>query len=1187
MRTKATGWALTAVAVLGVASLPRAVSKSGVAAEERSRPAAPATPKGSAHEINPPGPAAVLCQHFTNSKSCDLNALPKIRAFIATVPDPQRTDLRLSFDRSLDSLLWAAADSKYSFEARWLPWSATAGEAGQSAAKQISAGGPDDAQSLNPSLSPAEAAPKPQPGILLFHGSSWNDVLAIFLVGESVTGGLERRTFQGAVQYIAQVADNSESKQTPAAAKQSLWIVGPTFSGSFESLTQALQTTSGGWQVHIVSGTATNSAALNKFTEDPRNKAVDFGATVENDAFAVHAFLDYLHERWKVNEEIAVLAEDQTTYGRLADDLPHAETQKHGSWLFMRFPYGISRLRNTYEQENAAATVTNEKAQPAASAPPQTLNFNLASPDEKDLIPAFSAVQSPLSEEAVLLSISSSLQREQVGYVGIVATDILDAVFLTRFLRRSCPDVRIFILDSDLLFARAELNTALQGVLSITTYPLFGRNQHWTALEQKGVAPRRTAFASRYAEGEYNAAREQLFRMNLLTGKQREVLLDYRRPDMRSPEETRPPLWLTVLGKDGYWPLALLDTQRFKTEPKKEHSSLVSGPAVPVADEELHPDPASHAWLLLFALLVSFALLHSCYVWFVYLYPVCPLQPSEQQSFSRTFANAWNAFSRFLYLLLPWYPRATSPSAANPMVQENRCSEARACPRFLLVLTLILALTQIVLAASGVPFILREGINKSAGAYFLFFAPLFCLALLLAAARSLFACPGLHRPLGLVALSGFGVFSFLWCLPFLFYKSDNQRVFFFTYRMSHPISGVSPATPVLLLLGALFAWGFMLVSRRASVSPPAIPNLDNLSALAQRITKHLEKAAPWRSLVLAFIVILSWGLLFRGITRLRSVETDSYDLLILLLLALNCGLIFACWAQLLDVWKSFRSFLQALERHPLRKAFSKLPKEISTLPLFQKDRQKIDLFTSARCKSVLDAFIAEMDSNAFTRRISGHAELIRYWMSAAENQVALCLRDDPQAYAQVSNLSHQLERTVLRAADDLLPWANKNYWQYGDSDSIESGEKASDLPRGPEGRQRILAEEFIALRFVMYIRHALRQMRSLLWFIVIGFVLTVLSLSAYPFQSNRFITVSCLGFFVILGVGFVSVFAQMDRDAVLSRLSESRPEEIGKSFYLRLASFGALPLLTVLATQFPSLSQFLSSWVQPALEAFR
>ncbi|HWZ81140.1 MAG TPA: hypothetical protein VNW47_00865 [Terriglobales bacterium] len=39
------------------------------------------------------------------------------------------------------------------------------------------------------------------------------------------------------------------------------------------------------------------------------------------------------------------------------------------------------------------------------------------------------------------------------------------------------------------------------------------------------------------------------------------------------------------------------------------------------------------------------------------------------------------------------------------------------------------------------------------------------------------------------------------------------------------------------------------------------------------------------------------------------------------------------------------------------------------------------------------------------------------------------------------------------------------------------------------------------------------------------------------------------------------------------------------AFRRRLVSYGALPLLTVLASQFPGIGRFLFPWVQPAIES--
>src|ERR1017187_7618316 len=96
---------------------------------------------------------------------------------------------------------------------------------------------------------------------------------------------------------------------------------------------------------------------------------------------------------------------------------------------------------------------------------------------------------------------ANTVRRERADFVGIVATDVLDALFLSRFLRASCPDTRLFTPDADLLFSAHPDGESLEGLLSVTTYPLFSRNQLWTGDPKKD---QRTPFASGYAEGIYN-----------------------------------------------------------------------------------------------------------------------------------------------------------------------------------------------------------------------------------------------------------------------------------------------------------------------------------------------------------------------------------------------------------------------------------------------------------------------------------------------------------------------------------------------------------------------------------------------------------------------------------------------------------------------------------------------------------
>jgi len=55
---------------------------------------------------------------------------------------------------------------------------------------------------------------------------------------------------------------------------------------------------------------------------------------------------------------------------------------------------------------------------------------------------------------------------------------------------------------------------------------------------------------------------------------------------------------------------------------------------------------------------------------------------------------------------------------------------------------------------------------------------------------------------------------------------------------------------------------------------------------------------------------------------------------------------------------------------------------------------------------------------------------------------------------------------------------------------------------------------------------------------------------------------------------------------VLSRITDRRAGKLDWEFYLRAATFVALPLLAVLASHFRSVGQYVSSWIQPVFKLF-
>ena len=126
-----------------------------------------------------------------------------------------------------------------------------------------------------------------------------------------------------------------------------------------------------------------------------------------------------------------------------------------------------------------------------------------------------------------------------------------------------------------------------------------------------------------------------------------------------------------------------------------------------------------------------------------------------------------------------------------------------------------------------------------------------------------------------------------------------------------------------------------------------------------------------------------------------------------------------------------------------------------------------------------------------------------------------------------------------------------------------------------------------ALPYVCFIQVTCRQIENLLVFLSVGFVLTLVSLNSYPFQSGHVLGWFMAGLLIAMGLAVGFVLASAERDMVLSRLNGTAPGKIGKDFYMNLLSYGALPVLTVLAAQFPAIGSFLFSWVQPLLQTLR
>jgi hypothetical protein len=182
----------------------------------------------------------------------------------------------------------------------------------------------------------------------------------------------------------------------------------------------------------------------------------------------------------------------------------------------------------------------------------------------------------------------------------------------------------------------------------------------------------------------------------------------------------------------------------------------------------------------------------------------------------------------------------------------------------------------------------------------------------------------------------------------------------------------------------------------------------------------------------------------------------------------------------------------------------------------------------------------------------------------------------------------ELQGLLLDTSETLLERRLVKRWgEEGGSDTLderkEQGDK--DLKLTNETETLFLEEEFVALRYVGVIHYETAQLKNLVVLLVVAFLLSLASIGSYPFLAGRLLVWTMAAVFVLFGAGIVASFAQMARDAILSRLSGTDAGKLDPSFYLRVLSFGALPVLALLASQYPSIGRSLVSWLQPALNA--
>jgi hypothetical protein len=163
------------------------------------------------------------------------------------------------------------------------------------------------------------------------------------------------------------------------------------------------------------------------------------------------------------------------------------------------------------------------------------------------------------------MTITRQLQQNRIDFVRISASNPLDQIFLASFLHRAYPDAQLD-LGSDILMARDIDNVPFIGSISIGPYTLMGIGRS---------DPTARTYTDSSSAATYNAARYTFWQA---TAPQKGAP-EPGCPDVPGPTSStfvprlcfkgyvplmgdgtwQPIEWATVIGRDGYYPLGILD----------------------------------------------------------------------------------------------------------------------------------------------------------------------------------------------------------------------------------------------------------------------------------------------------------------------------------------------------------------------------------------------------------------------------------------------------------------------------------------------------------------------------------------------------------------------------------------------------------------------------------------------------
>jgi hypothetical protein len=511
-----------------------------------------------------------------------------VHAAVVSVADPLETHLGRAFDIQLSSLVRAFHTQDYVVDAFAFTWDPKYSSS-KGIGKRIPEGGSTAYAGQQRSM----------PSVLLFRKDLWREqaprpeepigteYFVVLLVGESPTFGIQPDAFRkaarcaAAINSIKDIKDDGpgtrrdwfrercssiRGQSRENASSPALQIIGPSFSGSMQSLALAVSSLINAnptLTVNVVSPSATvNSNERIREWTDSMTSTLDkvryraLGASLEDQ---MHALCNYYYGAFPAlgktsslgadDPKIVFLAEE-STFGRGVSDLlatpaqpstgrerlMHPPKERTGTTECAKDPTLWRRfVRNTrvasFSQNIAAIRAEQTRADQRANeilreilqSQSPLLNLDLSTVDESvDRPPVYHRGLSSRSDELMLYGTFNALSVwVKPAIVAIVATDVRDRLFLLNEVRKSLPTALPVLLEMDYLTAHPDYRKISRGSIVIPNGDtLLCLDKQYKGIERCG-GPERIylSFPSDYAANMFRAI------FHLVSGSSQDSLL--------------------------------------------------------------------------------------------------------------------------------------------------------------------------------------------------------------------------------------------------------------------------------------------------------------------------------------------------------------------------------------------------------------------------------------------------------------------------------------------------------------------------------------------------------------------------------------------------------------------------------------------------------------------------------------